>query len=264
MALKPKDRQSEIAALVAHQGEISVETLADTYDVSAETVRRDLARLSEQGRIRKVHGGAKPAQLHSEPSFAERMSEDLEEKQAIGRRLRAELRDGDTVFMDTGSATLIACDALLDMSDLTVITNSVLVAQKLGPQEGIIVYLIGGLYGAGNQQTLGNLASTQIAQFYADHAVLTLSGLDAKAGITYADQKEAEIASAMIRQSEQVTYLVTSSKFGRRSAFRTGGLSDIDTVLTMDLPPEPLATQLALAGVRIPADQPADHEDNNA
>lgn len=255
MALKPKDRQSEIATLIAQKGEMSVEALSEEFDISVETVRRDLARLSEQGRIRKVHGGAKPTQLHSEPSFDERMSEDFEEKQVIGRMLRAEIRDGDTIFMDTGSATLIACDALLDFDELTVITNSVLVAQKLAPQHGITVFLLGGVYGVGNQQTLGALVRNQIEGFYADRAVLTLSGLDAKAGVTYADFQEAEIAQAMARHSEQVTYLVTSSKFGRRAAFRTGGFSEIDKVLTMKLPPEPLASKLAMAGVEIEVGQ---------
>lgn len=260
MGLKPKDRQAKIEALIAQNGEMSVETLADAYEVSVETVRRDLARLSEQGRIRKVHGGAKPAQLHTEPSFSERMAEDIDEKQAIGRRLRAELRDGDTIFMDTGSATLIACDALLDMTELTVITNSILVAQKLGAQAGFTVFLLGGEFGIGNQQTLGVMVRRQIEQFYADRAVLTLSGIDRKAGITYADQKEAEIAHAMAQHSEQVTYLVTTSKFGRRAAFRTSGLSEIDEVLTMAPPPEPLAAELARAGVRVVTD----HEDENA
>ncbi len=253
MAFKPRDRRREIAALIAEQGEVSVDNLAAAYEVSVETIRRDLARLSEQGRIRKVHGGAKPAQLHSEPSFAERMKEDLEEKRVIGRKLRAELRDGDTIFMDTGSATLIACDALLDMRQLTVITNSVLVAQKLGVESGIAVYLLGGMYGSGNQQTLGSMVQSQIRQFYADHAILTLSGFDAKAGVTYADQMEAEIARTMIRHSEQVTYLVTSSKFGRRAAFRNGTIRDIDRVLTIGQLPETLASELALAGARIPA-----------
>lgn len=251
MALKPKDRQAEIATLIAQNGEMSVETLADTFDVSPETLRRDLARLSEQGRIRKVHGGAKPAQLHSEPSFAERMTEDLEEKQAIGRRLREELREGDTIFMDTGSATLIACDALLDMENLTVITNSVLVAQKLGPQPGITLYLLGGEYGAANQQTLGSMVRAQIDQFHADHAILTLSGLDGETGVTYVDQREAETAQAMASRSEQATYLVTYSKFDRRAAFRTGDIHNIDKIITMKSPPTPLADKLALAGVRV-------------
>ncbi len=251
MGLKPKDRQIEIATLIAQKGKMSVEILAETYGVSLETVRRDLARLSEQGRIRKVHGGAKPAQLHTEPSFAQRMSEDFEEKQAIGHQLRAALRDGDTIFVDTGSATLIACDALIGMKGLTVITNSVLVAQKLGSKEGIIVYLLGGLYGGGNQQTLGSMVCRQIGQFHADHAILTLSGLDSKAGITYSDQQEAEVAQAMIRHAEQAIFLVTSSKIGRRAAFRTGDLSQIDKLLTRARLPEPLAAELALAGVKI-------------
>ena len=241
-----------MAVLIAREGEMSVETLADMFDVSLETIRRDLARLSEQGRIRKVHGGAKPAQLHTEPSFSERMAEDTDEKRVIGQKLRAELRPGDKIFMDTGSTTLIACEALADMENLTVITNSLLVAQKLGSAAGITVYLLGGAFGAGNQQTLGSMVIDQIGHFHADHAVLTLSGLDVVAGVTFSDHAEAEIARAIIARSENVIFLAHSSKFGRRAAFRTCALETIDTLLTMSPPPEPLATELALAMVNTP------------
>lgn len=230
---------------------MSVEALADHYHVSLETIRRDLARLSEQGRIRKVHGGAMPAQLHTEPSFGERMSEDLGEKQALSDKLSAEIRAGDTLFMDTGSTTLIACEALLGIPALTVITNSLLIAQKLGVSQNLDVFLLGGAYGAGNQQTLGPMVIDQIARFQVDHAVLTLTGLDADAGVTYSDIHEADIARAMIERAETVTVLAHSSKFSRRAAFRTCGLESIDTLLTMTLPPAPLAQALDRADVRV-------------
>lgn len=176
LALKPKDRQAEIAARIERDGEMSVETLTAVFEVSPETIRRDLARLSEQGLVRKIHGGARPAQLHSEPSFAERMTEDTGEKQVIGAKLRDEIRPGDTLFMDTGSTTLIASDALRDVANLTIITNSLLITQKLGGTSGKTVYLLGGAYGAGNQQTLGAMAIEQIGRFQADHAIMTMTG----------------------------------------------------------------------------------------
>lgn len=252
MGLKPKDRRTKIAGHVTAEGEVSVDALAELYDVSVETIRRDLARLSEEGRIRKVHGGAKPAQLHTEPSFAERMTEDTDEKRIIGQKLRAEIKPGDTLFMDTGSSTLLACDALMDVPDLTVITNSVLIAQKLANAPRISLFLLGGAFAGGNQQTVGAMVIEQIDKFQADHAVMTLTGLDEHAGVTFSDHHEADIARAILRRSENVMFLAHTSKYGRRAGFRACDLTDIDTLLTMTLPPEPLATALRSAGVRLP------------
>lgn len=249
--MKPKDRQDQIAAQITREGETSVDTLAARFDVSAETIRRDLARLSEAGRIRKVHGGAKPLQLHSEPSFDERMTEDAEEKQVIGAKLRDLLRPGDTIFIDTGSTTLIASEALAGLDGLTVITNSLLIAQQLGATSDTTVILLGGTYRSGNRQTVGNMVIDQIARFQVDHAVLTLTGLDAGAGVTFSDMHESDIARAMIRRAETVTFLAHASKFGRRAAFRACALDEIDTLLTLTRPPEPLARALIAAEVTI-------------
>ena len=91
----------------------------------------------------------------------------------------------------------------------------------------------------------------QIGRFQVDHAVLALSGLDAAAGVTFSDMDEADIARAMIDRAEAVTFLAHSSKFGRRAAFRACGLDEIDTLLTVTPPSDPLASALAAAGVRV-------------
>ncbi|MEY8880924.1 DeoR/GlpR family DNA-binding transcription regulator [Donghicola sp. XS_ASV15] len=252
MGLKPQDRRREIAGHVTAEGEVSVDTLAEIYGVSVETIRRDLARLSEEGHVRKVHGGAKPARLHSEPSFAERMTEDTDEKRVIGQKLRSEIKPGDTLFMDTGSSTLLACEALLDLPDLTVITNSVLIAQKLYAAPRVKLFLLGGAFAGGNQQTVGAMVIEQIEKFQADHAVMTLTGLDEDAGVTFSDHHEADIARAILRRSENVMFLAHASKYGRRAGFRACDLTEIDTLLTMTPPPEPLAAALQAAGVTLP------------
>ena len=104
----PDERRSRIAELVMDRGRQSVERLAECFAVSPETIRRDLARLSEEGRVRKVHGGAQKAALHTEGSFDERMAEDAPAKAAIAARLRDVVRPGETLFIDTGSTARAA------------------------------------------------------------------------------------------------------------------------------------------------------------
>jgi DeoR/GlpR family transcriptional regulator of sugar metabolism len=250
--MKPRDRQAKIAAIIGQEGQASVDALALRFDVSAETVRRDLTQLAESGLVQKVHGGAKRPRLHAEASFLERMSEDADAKQEIGRKLRALVEPGDTVFIDTGSTTLICAAAVADIGGLTVVTNSAEIARTMaqGAADNAI-YLLGGRYGADNSETLGPIAIEQIATFQADSAILTVAAVDADAGIMDADIEEAQVARAMIANAQQVIIVANATKLGRRAAFRVCDLGSVD-VLVSDQPPSiELATALVSAGVEL-------------
>lgn len=252
MSVKPKERRSRIAALIDRDGQMSVEALSQHFTVSPETIRRDLARLAEDGAVRKVHGGARPAaRLHSEASFQERMAEEMDAKQKIAIHLRAELRSGDTLFMDTGSTTLVASAALVDLPGLTIITNSLGIAETFGghPAAGR-VYLLGGLFASGNRQTVGPQVMEQIGCFQADHAVLTVSALDAEAAMD-SDPDEAAVARAMIRSASNVIVLATPAKLWRRAAFRVCELAEIDMLICGEAPAPDLAEALARSGVTV-------------
>ncbi|MEV8465646.1 DeoR/GlpR family DNA-binding transcription regulator [Fluviibacterium sp. DFM31] len=254
--MKSTQRQDRMAAFVAHEGEVTVDTLAVRFDVSVETVRRDLAKLENQGRLRKFHGGARPVptqqRLHVEASFEARMNEERAAKQAIAAKLTQIVHPGDTLFLDTGSTTLVACSVLAELRGLTVITNSVAAADKLTLGGQGQVYLLGGAYARGNSQTVGPMVLEQIGRFRADHAVLTPTGLDAEAGVTDANADEAEIARAMINSAQSVTFLTVPSKFGRKAAFHVCGLGQIQTVLAAGPPDDTHLKALGTAGVAIP------------
>ena len=129
--MKPHERQPQIEAIIRREGEVSVETLAARFDVSFETIRRDLGILAEHGRIQKVHGGARRPQLIREPSHDERATTAAGAKSAIGRRLADAIVPGETLFIDTGSTTLAAAEALAVIPNLTVITNSCRLAERI-------------------------------------------------------------------------------------------------------------------------------------
>ncbi|WP_420732263.1 DeoR/GlpR family DNA-binding transcription regulator [Hwanghaeella sp. 1Z406] len=253
MSKKTSDRRTSIIELIASDGRMSVDYLAQAFGVSPETIRRDLGNLDARGLVRKVHGGALPPLLHSEGTFSERMVEDPKAKQIIAKKLRDIIQPGDTVFMDTGSTTLIAAEALVMTHGLTVITNSLSIAMVFGRADvDTHIYLLGGKYAPGNDQTIGPTALEQITQFQVDHAIITVAGLDADIGATDANVDEAHIARAMMKRANNTVVLATSSKIGRRAAFRVCELGGIGTVLS-EGPPGPAMMEAFLrAGVSVP------------
>ena len=233
--MKPRDRQDRILEIVRRDGAASVEALAESFAVSVETIRRDLHDLASTGALHKVRGGARRIRLATEGSFDERRLEQAGAKAAIARTLAAGIAPGDTLFLDTGTTTLACAEELARIDGLTVITNSLRIAQRLGP--GARVFVLGGAWSPDNAETVGPLAIEQIGRFQADHAVLGVAALDAEAGAMDADFDEAQIAHAMIGHARQVVVLAHAEKHGRRAAFRVCRLDEID-LLVSDRPPE--------------------------
>lgn len=231
--MKPHERQHQIDLTVRREGEVSVDMLATRFDVSTETIRRDLSLLAESGRVQKVHGGARRPRLITEGSFEVRQGTAIEAKARIGRRLAEVVEPGETLFIDTGSTTLAAAEALAAIPDLTIITNSCRLAERiarLGPATAI--HLLGGRYGADNAQTTGPAAIEHLQTFRADRAILTVAALDAEQGAMDASLDEAQIARAMIRHARQVTILADAGKFGRHAAHAVCAAEDIDLVIS--------------------------------
>lgn len=250
--MKPKDRQNRIMEIIGRDGEAGVEALADTFGVSVETIRRDLADLASTGTLHKVRGGARRIKLAIEGSFEERRFEHADAKAAIARTLAGLVEDGDTLFLDTGTTTLACAEALAHHDRLTVITNSFLIAQRLGSGGARhTVYVVGGAWQAANAETVGPLAIEQIGRFQADHAVLGVAALDAESGAMDADFDEAQVARAMIDHARNVIILAHGAKFGRRAAYRVCRLDEIDVLVSEREPDGALAAALAQASVEI-------------
>lgn len=233
--MKPHERQPQIEEIIRREGEVSVEMLAQRFDVSSETIRRDLGVLAEVGRIQKIHGGARRPQLIREPSHDERATAATEAKAMIGRRLASAVEPGETLFIDTGSTTLAAAEALAAIPGLTIITNSCRLAERLARAgSDAAIHLLGGIYGLDNAQTTGIAVIEQLGAFRADRAVLTVAALDPMEGAMDASIDEAQIARAMVRNARSVTVLADSTKFGRHAAFAVCATRDIDLVISDD------------------------------
>lgn len=245
--MTPKQRRTEIAEMVGRTGQITVEALASAFNVSLETIRRDLGKLAETGALQKIHGGAKPLRLHAEGSFDERMAEDAGAKMAIAQKLALLIQPGETIFIDTGSTTLICAEDLAKIDGLTVITNSVRVAQVIGHNTANTVYLLGGRFSGDNAETAGPMVIEQIRRFRADRAVLTVAAFDVDAGAMDSDFDEAQVARAMIANAHQTVVLAHASKLGLRAAFQICRLDEVDVFVCDQMPDQAVVSALDAA-----------------
>jgi DeoR family transcriptional regulator, glycerol-3-phosphate regulon repressor len=253
--LKRSDRHNEIVRLVHKTGEASVDELAHQLGVSRETMRRDLSDLDTSGRLRKFHGGARmrsnaSAESSGEGPFTLRMGENTAAKRKIAYKASTMLAPGDSLFIDTGTTTLMLAEALVQLPPLVVITNSWRIAATLVGNAQHEVFLIGGAYGSDAGETLGQFAIEQIRKFRARHAFLTVGAIDHSTVMDF-DAQETEIAQAMIERVETVTVLADSSKFGKQGIFEVAPWRAIGRLVCDQRPPPPIAAALEAAGTEI-------------
>lgn len=243
--------------MVRERERVTVDALAELLGTSRETIRRDLTDLAERGRVRKIHGGATLAEPRGatpeadiEGSFQGRLLEHAEAKRAIARRAIQLFEPGDTLFVDTGTTTLLFAEELAMASGLTVITNSAAIAALAARGTSNSTFLIGGEYRAESTENLGPIAIEQINQFHAIHAVLAVGSIET-VGILDFDLREADVARAMITQSRSVTVLADASKFGRGGLIKVAPLEAVHRVVTESEPPQAIADALEDAGVSV-------------
>lgn len=250
--MKIQARQTKLIEIVRRQGKASVDALSEQLGASRETIRRDLASLSEAGKIQKVHGGAQMPRVLGEGPFKQRLSENVDAKMKIAATAASLFEPGETLFIDTGSTTLLFAEELAKAAGMTVITNSTEVARTitLGDQGGR-AFLLGGEYSVDNSQTIGTIAATQIRSFRAHHAVLTIGAIDARSGAMDYNIEEAQVAKAMIDQSESITVLADSSKFDALGSFEVCPLSAIDRLVTNSAPPPQLREAFDANGISV-------------
>ena len=250
--MRPLVRQTQITDVVRQEGRVSVEALVARFDISPETIRRDLGVLSKAGKIHKVHGGAMPPRLFGEGLLKQRVLENVAAKRYIAQKARLLLAPGETLFIDTGSTTLTFAEELSGVDDLTVITNSTEIAATIAAgNDTSRVFLLGGEYHADNRETCGLMAIDQISAFCANHVVLTIGGMDAEAGIMDFNFAEAQIARAMIKQAESAVVLADSTKFNRIASFSVGAFDRFDYLVCETPPSGPLADMLLRKNVKI-------------
>jgi DeoR family fructose operon transcriptional repressor len=232
-----EERQQAMAELVAQRGRLSVAALADKYDVTTETVRRDLSALERMGLVRRVHGGAVPASSLPaiESALADRDRAHPTEKERIATAALDLLPPpGGTVLLDAGSTTSRLAALLPRDHRLTVFTHAVPIAARLAGLPQVELHLVPGRVRPTTQAAVGADAVEALSRLRADVAFIGTNALSVEHGLSTPDSDEAATKRAMVRSARQVVVLADASKLGAESPVRFAALADIDVLVTDD------------------------------
>lgn len=225
------ERHAEVLRLLAADRRVESARLAERFDVSAESIRKDLALLEERGLLRRVHGGAVPCEpSRAEPHVADRDVR-LAQKSSIARRALKFVPDAGSLLLDAGSTTLRLAEMLPVDRGLVVYTNSWPVGAALHDR-GIEVVALGGRIRPATMASVGPLTGQALAGVNVDVAFLGTNALSFDRGLTTPDADEADVKHQMLAAARQQVFLVDSSKFGRVSHARHATLGDVDLLIT--------------------------------
>ena len=231
----PEERQQAIAATVMSQGRASVADLAQAYDVTTETVRRDLAVLDRAGLLRRVHGGAVPVRaLHLvEPSVDERESTRAGHKHAIASAAAEFIpQSGATVLFDAGTTTARVAALLPPDRELLIVTNSVPIAARLASLTSVSLQLLGGQVRGLTQATVGERAVGMLESLRVDIAFIGTNGISVRHGLSTPDPGEAAVKRAMVECANFVVVVADSSKIGREEFVSFAPIDRVDVLVT--------------------------------
>jgi DeoR/GlpR family transcriptional regulator of sugar metabolism len=244
-----EERHHRILSLLVAHGRIGTDNLAETLNVSRETVRRDLLKLELAGKVRRVHGGAIGTELPPEKPFETRRGVNAAEKQRIAKAAVRLLKAGECCFIDAGTTTAAFAAELANVPGIAVITNALDVASTIRrAQPAADVLLLGGQLGPDVPATYGEVTISQIERFRPDTAIISPVALHPEHGATDYFLAEAEVARAMIAHAGRLIMLADSSKIGEVSRVRMCDCRDID-VLVVDKGRPGLLDALTAAGV---------------
>jgi DeoR family fructose operon transcriptional repressor len=250
-----EERQHAIAGLVAERGRVSVTSVAETFGVTTETVRRDLAVLERAGVLRRVHGGAVPAGAALtlvETGLGERYGTRTEQKRKIAAAALDLLPGMDgSVILDGGTSTAALAELLPPDRRLYVATNSVPIAARLSASPGITLHVLGGRVRGITQTTVGDSTVRAMDDLRVDVVFLGTNGISPGHGFSTPDEAEAATKRAMVRAAQRVIVLADSSKIGREHLVRFAGLDDVDVLITDDGADPAVVEELETMGIEV-------------
>ncbi|OAB46582.1 DeoR/GlpR family DNA-binding transcription regulator [Paenibacillus antarcticus] len=233
MSLTYEERRQTILDQLVTDGKVQVHALAKLFNVSTETIRRDLDRLEKEGRLRKVYGGAVLMRSEMiEPTFLKRSQMQRSEKQAIGKLAVSLIQHGETVILDNGTTTLEIMRQLKDRADVTVITNSVpILTSALEEFQGKVIF-VGGEVNASYQAATGAITHQLLDQLKVNKAFISAGGVSLSDGITDYNLEEALLSRKMMQRTEESILVVDHSKFGVTTFAQIAPIEQISMILS--------------------------------
>lgn len=213
-------------------GRVNVEELAAEFDVSVQTIRKDLNDLCAKSLLVRVHGGATVNPSVENMSYAARRFMAVEAKQAIADAAAALVPNSCSIFINIGTTTEAVATALTKHQHIMVITNNLNVAMQLYPRPTFETIVVGGVVRNSDGGVVGEAAIDMIRQFRVDLAIIGASAIDSDGHLFDYDYREIRVARAIIENARETILVSDSSKFQRTAPVRLGHISEIGTFVT--------------------------------
>jgi DeoR/GlpR family transcriptional regulator of sugar metabolism len=246
------ERRKKILELIDTRKSITVSELCDLLYVSDMTIRRDLRVLANDRLLERVHGGALSLRSRSfEPPYVTRATKNIQQKESIGKCALHLIEEGDSIGLDVGTTSLELAKAMVGISNLTVVTASLLIAQVLRDAPNLHLILTGGILRKEEGSLIGHIAHRTYEDFQIDKAFVGIGGLDLDAGLTEYNLDDALVKKALIASAGQVIVLADSSKLGVTCFASVAPLSHINIVVTDIGAPTEIVESMNLKGIEV-------------
>lgn len=247
-----EERRQEILRQIAQQERVSVAGLSQRLGVSEVTIRADLQALAERKLIIRTHGGAIPADGGMyEFALAMRRQRQVQEKSRIGEIGAAMVFDGDAIFLDSSSTALTIVRHLKSRRQLTIITNSLAVAQEMQDIPRITVVMPGGTLQNDTASLIGIDGLEMLRKFNIQKGFFGAHGLNLPEGLTDVSADEAEVKRHLVTMCRQTIAVLDATKWGRVGLASFAQLEEIDTIITDAHAPTDLMDQVRTAGIEV-------------
>lgn len=237
--MKLSDRQTHIIEFLSScGGTLSSSELTDRFDVSVQTIRKDLNDLSDMGLVRRVHGGITLPTQSRNLSFTNRQVINFEEKKHIARLCAALIPNNSSLFLGIGTTPSQIAEHLIYHTGLKVITNNLNAALTLCNNANIETYMVGGRVRHTDEDIVGEEATSQFRNFQVNFGICGVAGISESGSLLNFTTEESYLFKAILENCEKKVLVADHHKFMRSAPVKSGQLSDFDLFLTDSISPE--------------------------
>jgi DeoR/GlpR family transcriptional regulator of sugar metabolism len=246
------ERHQQIEKFVQKHKRATVAELSNFLKVSEPTIRRDLEKLDEAGKIRREHGGAVALeQATPEPPIMQRMAVSSDEKHRIGLAAAELVHDGETVFIGSGTTTLEVARQLGSRKNLTVITNALSIANELSKYENVTVIITGGVLRHSEASVIGHLVEQTLRELRADKVIMSMRAISVQEGLTNDNLMETMTDRFIVQLAREVILVADHTKFDKVSTVVVAPITAVHKVVTDKDTPLQTVEQLQALGITV-------------
>ncbi len=233
------ERRNAILAKLATCGKVIVSDLSEEFQVTEETIRRDLEKLDKEGLAKKTYGGAVALDSHgTDLPYNVRKRVNANFKEVIAQKIAEMIHDGDTIMLDASTTAISVTKYIKNKDNITIVTNSVEILLDLADKPDWNILSTGGMLKKGSLALVGPSAEKMIRGFHVDLAVCSAKGIDMNMGISDSNEKDAQIKEAIFSAADKKILAIDSSKFDKCSFVKVCDVSNIDILVTNEEPSE--------------------------